>query len=145
MGGGHPLPYPPPAYFHFALRHAPVDYHNTFKEKEEKSGVTALTIFQGVGGGNLTPNPQILCIIQYKTFRSEIFCHFTSLKKKDTLINAMSIRESTLVLWVHRHTRLQLGQEARSFAARYDTITECIPTIGAMRKNTQNRASHNTN
>ena len=24
MGGGHPLPYPPLAYFDFALRHAPV-------------------------------------------------------------------------------------------------------------------------
>ena len=25
MGGGHPLPYPPPAYFDFALRHASVN------------------------------------------------------------------------------------------------------------------------
>ena len=26
MGGGYPLPYPPPVYFQFALRHAPENY-----------------------------------------------------------------------------------------------------------------------
>ena len=40
MGGGHPLPYPPPAYFDFALRHAPV-YYST-------AGETVIIVFSNV-------------------------------------------------------------------------------------------------
>ena len=36
MGGGHPLPYPPPAYFDFALRHAPVDSLKCQQAKHER-------------------------------------------------------------------------------------------------------------
>ena len=54
MAGRHPLPYPPPAYFDFAIRHAPAINHPTWptiqtsqlnitNESQEVSPFTALT------------------------------------------------------------------------------------------------------
>ena len=48
--------------------------HNTFQKKRNKNGGQYINYL--LGGPKLTPPRQILCIIQYKTSRNDIFVTF---------------------------------------------------------------------
>ena len=46
-GGGHPLPYPPPAYFDFALRHAPACLKRPLKKRQKNGFQDRLSLNAG--------------------------------------------------------------------------------------------------